>query len=294
MFHLLFFALIGANIRLDSFRAETLTFVLAYIGTRGTGKLFGTWLGAKITGQGPKLRRVLPLLMLPQAGVAAVEAYFVGVVLGESGILIVQVILPALVVFEISGVVISERALMKWKSWTVGEEEAIKRPEKTSRIERLRGGALLAKVLTPETIKIPLFATEREGVVSELAKVLEKAGKIPPGTPLVEEVMERERLAPTGLGNGVALPHGRSPEISSPVCALGIRPHGEGIDFGSSDGTSAHIVFLLVSPEADTTEHLQMLAAVALLVRDEHNREALRHAEDAHAVLELLAEVSPK
>ncbi len=293
MFHLLFFAIIGANIRLDTFRGETITFVLAYIATRGIGKIFGTWLGAVLTGQGAKLRRVLPLLMMPQAGVAAVEAYFVGVMLGERGDLIVQVILPALVVFEMSGVIISERVLTKWKSWTVGEEQAIRRPEKTSRIERLKGGALLAKVLCDETIKIPLFASDRAGAVAELAGLLEKAGKIPPGTPLVEEVMERERLAPTGLGSGVALPHGRSPEITSPVCALGIKHHGEGIDFGSPDGAPADIIFLIVSPEASSGEHLQMLAAIALIARREENREALRHAHDAHDVLGILRKATP-
>lgn len=294
MFHLLFFAIIGANVRLDTFRAETLTFVLAYIATRGVGKLFGTWLGAKLTGQGPKLCRVLPLLMMPQAGVAAVEAYFVGVMLRPEGELIVQVILPALVIFEVVGVVVSEHALAKWKSWTVGEEEVLKRPEKTSRIERLQGGALLARVLTPDTVKIPLFASDREGAISELASILEKAGKIPPGTPLVEEVMERERLAPTGLGNGVALPHGRSPETDSVVCALGISPRGTGVDFGSMDGVPADIIFLMVSPEAKTSEHLQMLAAIAFLARDEENRDALRHAMDAHDVLEVLSKVKSK
>jgi mannitol/fructose-specific phosphotransferase system IIA component (Ntr-type) len=293
MFHLLFFAIIGANIRLDTFRGETITFVLAYIATRGVGKLFGTWLGAVLTGQGTKLRRVLPLLMMPQAGVAAVEAYFVGVILGDKGSQIVQVILPALVVFEMSGVIISERVLTKWKSWAVGEEQVLRRPEKTSRIERLKGGALLAQVLCDETIKIPLFASDREGAVAELAGLLEKAGKIPPGTPLAEEVMEREKLAPTGLGNGVALPHGRSPEITSPVCALGIKAHGEGIDFGSADGTPADIIFLIVSPEASSSEHLQMLAAIALTARQEENREALRQAHDARDVLDILGRVTP-
>jgi len=288
MFHLLFFAIIGANIRLDTFQAETFTFVLAYIATRGVGKLFGTWLGAKITGQGPKLCRLLPLLMLPQAGVAAVEAYFVGVVL-TNGEAVVQIILPALVIFEIAGVVISERALMKWKSWTVGEEEVLKRPEKTSRIERLRGGTLLARVLTPDTVKIPLFGSTKEDAIKELVEVLEKAQKIPTGTPLVEEVMEREKLAPTGLGNGVALPHGRSPEISSVVCALGIKTQGQGLDFGANDGTDADIVFLVVSPEEQSGEHLQMLAAIALLVKEEEKRNIIRYAADAHDVIGLLA-----
>ena len=70
MFHLLFFAIIGANIRLDTFKKETITLVLAYLASRAIGKLFGTWLGAKISGQDRKLCRVLPLLMMPQAGVA--------------------------------------------------------------------------------------------------------------------------------------------------------------------------------------------------------------------------------
>ena len=75
------------------------------------------------------------------------------------------------------------------------------------------------------------------------------------------------------------------------LVAFGI---GEDIDFGSPDGEPADIAFPIVSPETSSGKHLQMLAAIAVVARKEENRQALRHAHDAHDVLGILRKVSPE
>jgi len=100
-------------------------FIGAYIAARTTGKMGGTWLGCKITRQGKRLTHCLPRLMLPQAGIAAVEAFFVATVLGREGETIIGIILPGIIFFEIIGVLSSERALMKWCSWVTGGGELV-------------------------------------------------------------------------------------------------------------------------------------------------------------------------
>jgi len=112
IFNLFFFAIIGASVRFDTFSKETIMLVVAYIALRTFGKLFGNWLGCRITGQSENITKNLPKLMLPQAGMAAVETIFVSVVLkGAGGEIIFNTIIPALVFFEIFGAWFAERTL---------------------------------------------------------------------------------------------------------------------------------------------------------------------------------------
>jgi Kef-type K+ transport system membrane component KefB len=93
-----FFALIGANISLSSLDEGLGLLALLYVATRMTGKVVGTWVGCKLMGEERKITACLPSLMLPQAGVAAVEAVYAGAVLGKPGIS--GIILPAIVFFR--------------------------------------------------------------------------------------------------------------------------------------------------------------------------------------------------
>lgn len=124
MFNLLFFAIIGASVRIEGFTRESLGCVIGYLLLRLAGKLLGNWSGCKITRQDPKITSCLPRLMLPQAGMAAVEVILVAAMLkGHGGERIFNTIIPALVVFEVGGAFVSERTLLKWKSWTTREME---------------------------------------------------------------------------------------------------------------------------------------------------------------------------
>ncbi len=108
IFNLLFFAIIGASVKIESFSTKTFIFVLAYIVLRSFGKVAGNWIGCKATKQDLKITACLPKLMLPQAGMAAVETILVATMLkGHGGEIIFNTIIPAFVVFELGGAFLS-------------------------------------------------------------------------------------------------------------------------------------------------------------------------------------------
>jgi Kef-type K+ transport system membrane component KefB/mannitol/fructose-specific phosphotransferase system IIA component (Ntr-type) len=99
-------------------------------------------------------------------------------------------------------------------------------------------------------------------------------------------VQERERMAPTGLGDEVAIPHAAVEGLRQPMLALGLAPHG--LDFDAPDGRPARIVFLLVMPPKAYEQEVRVLASIARSVFDVQARVALFAAADKDAVLNVL------
>jgi fructose-specific phosphotransferase system IIA component len=272
-FNLMFFALIGANIHIDRIHSDTIGYVLVYIVTRSVGKLLGTHLGTNLANQDLKIRRCLPKLMLPQAGVAAVEAAYVAFVLTD-GENVANVILPALIFFEVAGVILSERTLRQWKAWTVGEEKFLQRPSAATPDIQQTSTIRLSSVLSGELIKIPLSSKTKEGVILELLELLGNTGKITDTGTVFHDIMAREKLMSTGIGDGIAIPHGKTAGTNEVLCVFGMKP--EGVDFKSIDGQPADIFFLIVSPEEDQAIHLKFLATISHLLQNEKNRKHIR------------------
>ena len=289
MYTLVFFALIGANARIESFHFENFLFIGAYIAARGVGKIGGTWLGCKITRQEKRFTQCLPKLMLPQAGVAAVEAYFVASVLGKQGEVVLGVILPGLIIFEIIGVLTSERTLIKWRSWItgggelIGEEEIIRDKLEKEKLS-------VAGVLNPDCIKVPLKARSKGEAIWELIRVLKTTGYIENPGEVLEIILQRERQGGTALGDGIAILHGRIPNISKPAVALGMLPYNDGIIFGGMGDLQVNIIFMVISPAKSPGLHLQILAAIAKLLADQDARTRLRYAKDESEAMEIIKE----
>lgn len=289
-FNLMFFALIGANIHISAIHSETIGFVLIYIVARSVGKLSGTRLGTKIAKQDLKIRRCLPKLMLPQAGVAAVEAAYVAIVL-ENGEMVSNIVLPSLIFFEVVGVILSEKTLTQWKSWTIGEEEILVRPSAAKAVAEPPAGIHLSSVLSSELTKIPLRSTSKEGLILELLELLRNAGKIMNIDTVFHDIMSREKLMSTGIGDGIAIPHGKTAGADQVLCAFGVKP--EGVDFKSIDGQPADIFFLIVSPEDDPAIHLRFLSAISGILQSEENRKHIREfssPQDAMAFFSMIDE----
>ncbi len=289
MYTLVFFALIGANAKIESFHPENFLFVGAYIATRGLGKIGGTWLGCKMTRQEKRFTQCLPKLMLPQAGVAAVEAYFVATVLGKDGEAVLSIILPALIIFEIIGVLASERTLMKWRSWStgggelIGEEEIIRDKLEKEKLS-------VASILNPDCVKVPLKAKSKGEAIWELIRALKTTGYIENPGEVLEIILERERQGGTALGDGIAILHGRIPNISKPAVALGLLPDDEGIVFGGMGDLRVNIIFMVISPSKSPEQHLQILAAIAKLLAAQDVRTRLRRAKDESEAMEIIKE----
>ncbi len=148
----------------------------------------------------------------------------------------------------------------------------------------------LTDLLPPERVAIhqqqngarPL---DKAGVLKTLAKMLTL------GTPIdgaaVERILaEREQLQSTGIGEGVAIPHGALPQLETQHAGLLIVP--EGVDFVAIDGQVVNIIFAVIGPKRATGEHLKTLARVSRLLRNKTFRDRLIAAPDSKAAHDLV------
>ena len=107
---------------------------------------------------------------------------------------------------------------------------------------------------------------------------------------ILEVLLQREKLGSTGVGNGVAIPHGKLPKLSGlfGLFARLDRP----VDFEALDGQPVDLIFLLLAPEAAGADHLKALARVARLMRTPDTAKLLRESRDAEAIYAVLTRAS--
>ncbi len=135
--------------------------------------------------------------------------------------------------------------------------------------------------LTPEHVLLHPEAQGKRALITELAHRLTS---IDPDR-VMEVVMAREHLGSTGIGHGVAIPHGRMPDLSMPVVA--VARHEAGVNFEAIDGKPVHIVVLLLVPDSDDRQHLELLAHLARSLQREHFREQVMQADSVEALAAL-------
>ncbi|MFN8179168.1 MAG: PTS sugar transporter subunit IIA [bacterium] len=139
----------------------------------------------------------------------------------------------------------------------------------------------LADLLSADRIKIPLAARTKDEALRELVALVAKGGEAQGA--LLASVLERERKMSTGIGRGVAIPHGRSAEAHGLEMAFGVT--AAPIDYGSLDGAPVRLIFLLVSPPDQPSAHCQALGRIArLLASDTAADELLEAAGPAEAL----------
>jgi PTS system nitrogen regulatory IIA component len=146
--------------------------------------------------------------------------------------------------------------------------------------------------LRPELVISQLASTSKSDVLAEMSSHLAKtqAGVDPQALRRVLE--ERELLASTAIGDGIAIPHGKLDSIDHLVGALGRSR--EGLEFDSIDGKPTHLVFMLVAPSTSTGIHLKALARLSRLFRDAMFRQRLIDAPDGPAIYQVIAEEDAK
>ncbi len=146
----------------------------------------------------------------------------------------------------------------------------------------------IADILDRDSIIEELNSSEKEGVLRELVSLLAKRGKIKEEARALEVLFEREKLGSTGIGEGIAIPHGKLPDLEKIVCAFGRSK--KGVDFEAVDGNPVHLVFLLLAPENSTTEHLKALARLSRLLKDPLFRKKLLEAQDKNGLYQTIVE----
>lgn len=149
----------------------------------------------------------------------------------------------------------------------------------------------LLDILTPECIKTPLAATDKRGVIDELVELLGAQGKVSDVNSLKEAVWQREQTRTTGIGHGLAIPHGKCGAMNELAMAIG-RP-AEPLDFEAIDAKPVRLIVLLASPPDRTSDHIQALARVSRLMTMEDFREQIYHADSPEAIYELLETHAP-
>jgi PTS system fructose-specific IIC component len=148
-----------------------------------------------------------------------------------------------------------------------------------------RRGPRFVDWMAPETFRPGLVADERSEAIWALAGAASLSAHVERDA-LARAVLARERIMPTGVGFGVAIPHARLPGLQRAVIALGLVPAG--VDFGAPDGEPARIVALVVTPEKDDGLQLEVLADLARTLSDEATRGRVLAATSWAALLDAL------
>jgi len=144
----------------------------------------------------------------------------------------------------------------------------------------------LSEILDADLILFPLKAESKEEVISTLIDVLYKKGKISDPQLALKAVLDREKLMSTGVGRGVALPHGKCANIEDVYVAVGVSPVG--IDFEAVDEQPVHVFVLLVTPENFPSKHLKLLSKFSRMLNSAKCREEVLDATSPQEILEVL------
>src|SRR5678810_430323 len=143
----------------------------------------------------------------------------------------------------------------------------------------------LTEILKPQNIKVPLEATVKTGAIGELVELLAGNGELTDPKKVLEAVLDREATRTTGIGNGLAIPHGKCTGTDHLVMAIG-RPQTP-IDFQAIDGRPVSLIWLLTSPPDKTGPHIHALARISRLMTIDRFRHALNAAQTGQDVYDI-------
>ena len=145
----------------------------------------------------------------------------------------------------------------------------------------------ISDLITPASVVPKLHATSKKQALQELAKRAADVSGLNERA-IFDVLLERERLGTTGVGNGIAIPHGKLPNLDR-LYGLFARLD-KPIDFDSIDEQPVDLIFLLLAPESAGADHLKALARVSRLLRDRGGCEKLRGTDSAEALYAILTE----
>jgi PTS system nitrogen regulatory IIA component len=138
---------------------------------------------------------------------------------------------------------------------------------------------------------VELKANNKRDAIKELAKIASTKNGISEET-IFNTIWEREKLSSTGIENGVAVPHGKIPGIKDFYLIIGVSKNG--IDFQSIDKKLTNIIFLLLSPETSTDEHLKLLAEICDIMSIEKVRNNIKKINKPEEIIKILSKEEQK
>jgi mannitol/fructose-specific phosphotransferase system IIA component (Ntr-type) len=144
----------------------------------------------------------------------------------------------------------------------------------------------LLELLTPSTVKINLESTDKEDCFEELIDLLVRAGTVPDRERALDAIYTREEMRTTGIGKGVAIPHGKDDSIPAITAAAGTS--AKGIEFEAIDDKPVHLVFLVLAETKNPGPHLQTLSEISTILHRPGAYDGLIHARSNDEFLRLL------
>ena len=144
----------------------------------------------------------------------------------------------------------------------------------------------LSELLSAGAVSTRLRATTKREAIAEMVALLETAHGLDTQGEILDRVLRREAMMSTGIGNGVAIPHGKARGLERMVAACGVSP--QGIEFESVDNEPATLFVLLVAPEAGGAMHVKVLANISRLLKEDSVRRTLRATQSPADFLEAL------
>lgn len=145
---------------------------------------------------------------------------------------------------------------------------------------------LLTELLTADRVRVPLGSRTKNDVLRELVELAASSRDAGAVESMLAAVRDREQVLSTGIGGGVAIPHGKTPHIEQLVLAAGVAPRA--IDFDALDGQPVQLFFLLVGPESASGAHVKVLSRISRLLRRDRLRSELIAAQTSEEFLDVI------
>ncbi len=146
---------------------------------------------------------------------------------------------------------------------------------------------ILRKQLGADNIFLDLAAEDKNSLISEMIDRLQTSGLLKDREGALQAVLERENKMSTGMNNGVAIPHGKTDSVDKLIVAVGLQRSG--IEFSCADGKPAQIFIMTISPASRSGPHIQFLAEVSKILRDDASRQKLLSARSIQDVIQVFA-----
>ncbi|MCZ0702138.1 PTS system fructose-specific IIC component [Natronobacillus azotifigens] len=141
-------------------------------------------------------------------------------------------------------------------------------------------------LLKKETITLELRSSTKATVIDELITTLDQAGRLTNKTTFKQDILKRENHTSTGIGEGIAIPHAKSPAVKTPSIVFGRSKNG--IDYDSLDGKPSHLFFMIAASEGANNEHLDTLARLSSMLMDPAFRETLLNASSKEQIIDAI------
>jgi nitrogen PTS system EIIA component len=150
----------------------------------------------------------------------------------------------------------------------------------------------LSDILRESSVIADIKGVTKREILFEMVETLKNAKLIDDVDSVVDIIMEREKLGSTGIGDGVAIPHGKMKKLNTILCVAGRSK--EGVNFDAVDRQPVHIFFLVLAPEDSASMHLKVLSRISKVLRDQSFRKKMLKLADAHEIYTNIIEADDK